>query len=101
MEIKQLRESEKVSAAVHFLATVIWGVYGIVIGLVAVVYTYSSDFVWISIIVAVVGNSSHLVAFAWSQKGLTVSSSQGNSSESSISGRQVIDAGGQVIGKIK
>ncbi len=67
----------------------------------AIVYSYSGDFVWISVIVAVVGNSAHLVTFAWSQKGLTVSSSQSQPATVDLSGRQVVNGSGQVIGTVK
>lgn len=89
------------SAAVHFLATVIWGAFGIVIGALAVVDSYVSDWVWLAIIVSVVGNSSHLVAFAWSQKGISVSASQASPQPPDVSGRNVVNNAGQVIGKIQ
>lgn len=82
------------SASVHFLATVIWGLYSIVIGALVVVYGYSSDFAWISIWIAVVGNASHLVTFAWSQKGVNISAEP-------ASGKQVVNSAGQVIGTVK
>ncbi len=89
------------SASVHLLATVIWGIYGIVIGAMAIFYSYSGTFVWLSVIVAVVGNSSHLVAFAWSQKGVSITASNAQTGQPDISGRQVVNGSGQVIGKIQ
>ena len=89
------------SASVHLLATIIWGIYGIVVGALAIVQGYTGVFVWISVIVSVTGNSAHLVTFAWSQKGLTVSSSQSQPVQPDISGRQVVNGSGQVVGTIK
>ena len=59
---------------IHFLATAIWGVYSIVIGVVAITSQYISNFVWISIIVAITGNSAHLVTFAYSKGKILVQS---------------------------
>lgn len=89
------------SASVHFLATVIWGIFGIVSGVMAIYYTYTSNWVWISIIVAVVGNSTHLVAFAISSQGVSVNAQGSSTSESNITGRQVVNGSGQVVGTIK
>lgn len=62
------------AALTHLLTGLIWGVYAITIGSLAVVYNFNSPWVFVSIITAVVGNSAHLVAFAWSTaNGLTVS----------------------------
>lgn len=57
---------------IHFMATMVWGVYGIVIGVVAIASSYISNFVWISIIVAIIGNASHLVAFAYSKGKISI-----------------------------
>ena len=65
------------AALTHLLTGLIWGVYAITIGSLAIVYNFSSPWVFVSIITAVVGNSAHLVAFAWSNKGLQISSSAG------------------------
>lgn len=62
---------------IHFLATVMWGTYGIAIGLVVVVNNYTGFWPFTSIIVAIVGNSAHLVTFAWSKGKFTASSKQG------------------------
>ena len=65
------------NALAHILTGLIWGVYAITIGSLTVIYDFSSAWVFVSIIAAVVGNSAHLVAFAWSNKGLQISSSAG------------------------
>lgn len=57
---------------IHFLSTLIWGTYGLVVGVVVVIHGYNNSFTWISIIVAIVGNSAHLVAFAYSKGRITV-----------------------------
>ena len=56
------------------MATAIWGAYGVIVGIVAIVSGYDNDLVWISIIVAIVGNSAHLVAFAYSKGKILVQS---------------------------
>ena len=56
----------------HFLSTLVWGVYGIAVGVYAVSTGYNNDFVWLSIVTAIVGNSAHLVAFAMSKTGLQI-----------------------------
>lgn len=62
---------------IHFLATGVWGIYGLVVGSLVVVSHYNGIFAWISVITAITGNSAHLVAFAWSKKGFQVSSQTG------------------------
>lgn len=89
------------SASVHFLATIIWGVFGIVTGIMAIYYSYTSNWVWISIIVAVVGNSTHLVAFAVSSSGVSVNAQGSNTKQVDVAGRSVVNSAGQVIGTIK
>lgn len=59
----------------HFLSTLIWGIYGITVGTFAVSSGYTGPYIWVTIVTAIVGNSAHLVAFAWSKKGFQVSSS--------------------------
>ena len=89
------------SASVHLLATLIWGIWGIVIGTIAVWTGTFTQWVAIATIVAVVGNSAHLVSFAWSQKGLSVSAYQASTQPPDISGRNVVNQSGSVIGKIQ
>ena len=61
---------------VHLVATMVWGVYGIGVGTLTVVYGYSSPWAWISVITAVVGNSAHLVSYAVSSAGVEIASAQ-------------------------
>lgn len=60
---------------IHLFATILWGVFGIAIGSIGIVYDYSSYWLWLAIITAIVGNSAHLVAFAWSKGKAQISSS--------------------------
>lgn len=59
---------------IHFFAVLIWGVFGIAIGSIGIIYHYSNDLLWISVIAAISGNSAHLVAFAMSKRGVQISS---------------------------
>ena len=61
----------------HLLASFIWGLYGLVIGAMAVSYRVFDIWVALSVITAIVGNSAHLVAFAWSKKAATITSTAG------------------------
>lgn len=89
------------SASVHLVATVIWGIWAIVVGAIAIWTNAFGQWVSIATIVAIVGNSTHLISMAWSQKGLTVSALQASTQPPDISGRQVVNASGQVVGTIK
>ena len=55
------------------VATVMWGIYGILVGMLIVIMHYAGIYAWISIIVAVVGNSAHLMTLHLSKSGLSVS----------------------------
>lgn len=55
------------------VSSIIWGIYGIIVGMLIVITHYVSVYGWISIIVAVVGNSSHLMAMHLTRSGLSVS----------------------------
>ena len=55
------------------VSSVIWGLYGIIVGMLMVTTHYTSIYGWISIIVGVVGNSSHLMAMHLTRSGLSVS----------------------------
>ena len=62
------------AAFTHLLTGLIWGIYAVTVGSLAIVYNFGSPWVFVSIITAVVGNSAHLVSFAWSTaQGLKVS----------------------------
>ena len=56
----------------HFLTGLVWGLYGISVGVLAVVYNNGSPWVWISVSVAIVGNSAHMVALALSPQGVRI-----------------------------
>lgn len=63
------------------LATVIWGGYATLNGFMAILFDYTQPILWVSIIVAIVGNSASLVAFhltknANGSTSLDISSSQ-------------------------
>jgi len=60
------------SGTVHVIASLLWGIYGIIVGTLVVVYSYDNLYGWLSIIVAIIGNSSHLVAFSYSQGKISV-----------------------------
>lgn len=60
---------------VHLISSLIWGIYGITVGVIGVVYNDFSSYVMVSIVVAIVGNSSHLMAMSLSKAGFTVSDS--------------------------
>ena len=51
----------------HLIASLGWIIYAVIVGVMAVVYGYQSDLLWVSIIMAIVGNSAHLVTLAYSQ----------------------------------
>ena len=60
---------------VHLLVSLVWGIYGIVVGAMGIAYSFSgalSYWLWISIIVAITGNSAHMVAMSMSTQGIEV-----------------------------
>lgn len=59
---------------IHLVATLIWGLFGIVIGSIALVYGQFGTWVGISLVAAITGNSAHLVSFSLSKTGLDISS---------------------------
>jgi hypothetical protein len=59
---------------VHLVATTIWGLFGIVIGSIALVHGQFNTWVGISLVAAITGNSAHLVTFSLSKTGLDISS---------------------------
>ena len=58
--------------AVSLISTFFWGIYGITVGSLVVYFGYNNDWSWISIVVAIIGNSSHLVAMHLSRSGLDI-----------------------------
>lgn len=63
---------------VSLISGIIWGTYAIVIGTLAVYFSYNNNWAWLSIVVAIVGNSAHLIVMHYSAKGLTIQA-QGSS----------------------
>ena len=57
---------------VSLISTLTWGLYAIIIGSLAVYYSYSNNWLWIGEIVAIIGNSAHLVAMHLSKTGLDI-----------------------------
>ena len=58
--------------SVHLVASLGWITFAVIIGSLGVAYNYVTPYLWVSIIVAIVGNSSHLVAMSLSKTGLSV-----------------------------
>ena len=63
---------------VSLISGIIWGLYAIVTGTLAIYFNYNNDWTWLAIIVAIIGNSAHLVAMHYSNQGLTIQA-QGSS----------------------
>jgi hypothetical protein len=58
---------------VHLISSLVWGIYGITVGVIGVVsHSFNTD-VMVSVVVAIVGNSAHLMSMSFSKTGLTVS----------------------------
>lgn len=56
--------------AVLLVLAVIWGIYSVVVGIVAIISGYNNDLVWVSIIVAISGTTGAHAAISFSSKGL-------------------------------
>ena len=61
-------------ATVSMITSLGWILYAITVGVMAVAYDYSVTYLWISIVVAIVGNSAHMVALSLSKSGFDVTS---------------------------
>ncbi len=61
---------------VHLVATVLWGLYGIIAGAIGLIDHDFSSYVMVTIVTAIAGNSAHLVSMALSKSGLQVTSKQ-------------------------
>ena len=59
---------------VLLLLGLIWGVYAIIVGTLAVLSQYNNDLLWISIIVAISGTTGAHVALSMSAKGISLQS---------------------------
>jgi hypothetical protein len=60
---------------VHIVSAALWGTYGILTGTIGVITGHFNFDLMVSEVVAISGNSLHLVAFSLSKEGITVSSS--------------------------
>ena len=60
---------------VLIVVALIWGVYSIAVGIMAVTGNYSNDLAWISITAAISGTTGAHVALSISQKGLSLQTS--------------------------
>ena len=60
---------------VLLIVALIWGVYSIAVGIMAIAGGYSNDLVWVSIIAAISGTTGAHVALSISQKGLSLQTS--------------------------
>lgn len=60
--------------SVHLVSAVLWGIYGLTVGSIGVFnHSFNTD-VMVSIVVAIAGNSAHLISMSFSKTGLTVNS---------------------------
>ena len=57
---------------VSLISTLVWGLYAITIGSLAIYFGYDNNWTWIGEIVAIVGNSAHLVAMHLSKTGIDI-----------------------------
>lgn len=60
---------------VLLVIALIWGFYSIVVGLVAVVYGYNNDLVWVSVISAISGTTGAHVGLSMSGRGISLQTS--------------------------
>jgi len=63
---------------VSLISGIIWGTYAIIVGTLTVYFSYNNDWAWVSIVVAIIGNSAHLIVMHYSNQGLTIQA-QGSS----------------------
>lgn len=61
---------------VHLIMALLWGLYGVIIGSLVVIYNYSNIWAWLSVIVAVAGNSIHLITLDVGKKGIEITAQQ-------------------------
>jgi hypothetical protein len=58
---------------VHLISSLLWGIYGITVGTLGIIHNDFSAYVMVSVVVAIAGNSAHLMSMSLSKTGLTVS----------------------------
>lgn len=61
---------------VHLISALLWGLYGLTVGTIGVVYNDFNFDVMVTIVVAIVGNSAHLITMSLSKTGFTASSQE-------------------------
>jgi hypothetical protein len=61
---------------VHLIASIFWGIYGLSVGTIGVVYNDFNLYVMVSIVTAIVGNSAHLISMSYSKGNLQVEASK-------------------------
>lgn len=61
---------------VHLIMALLWGLYGVITGSLIIIYHYDNIFSWLSIIVAIAGNSIHMVTMDFSKTGIEVATKE-------------------------
>ncbi len=61
---------------VHLIMALLWGIYGIIIGSLVIVFHYNNLWSWLSIVVAIAGNSIHMVTMDFSKTGIEVATKE-------------------------
>lgn len=59
---------------VHLVATLLWGIYGLTVGSLGIIYHSYNSYVMVTVVSAIAGNSAHLISMSLSKAGLEVSS---------------------------
>lgn len=67
-------ENEKV----HLIATILWALFGIIVGSLGVISHQYSAFLMATMVAAIAGNSAHLVTMDFNKKGIEISSKATN-----------------------
>ena len=62
---------------VHLISTLLWGIYGLSVGTIGVIYGQFNGYLTVTIVTAIVGNSAHLISMSLSKTGLSETSSAG------------------------
>jgi hypothetical protein len=61
---------------VHLVATIFWGTFGLAVGSLAVVSNTFNIYVMVALIVAITGNSAHLISMSYNKGNLQVEASK-------------------------
>ena len=62
--------------SVHLIATLLWGIYGLSVGTIGVIYGQFNAYLMVTIVTAIAGNSAHLISMSVSKTGLTETATQ-------------------------